>query len=478
MRHRAARAALLWDGAGPDVIETREDTRGAALRARFTPAEVASAPRDLYEIGANWMDRAIVGQTYEGRPMSTHHVLDAERPFDRAHLLGAVEALVRSVPTLRSVVRESPLTIRRFAAAARWSRLESLVTWSDAAIDLSGSEWLRREFDLARDEPFRVLHSPRPGGGWQLVFTLHHGVADGVGALALFDLLLAHYSLLCGDRGEAPEPVLPSGARLRRFFGRSGARLTATLLLDNARRIHRFTDRRASLLERETARAGPLCFAVLDVPKPQWARLRERAAALGCSRNDLMLAALLRAAVAWRRRRGMDEQSFRALIPVDLRRELGVDRASLQNHLGVIEADFAIAEIDSAALPRIVLARLREERAAARVLATPMALAILTLLPPHALRGFFRWLDERPGSFMYSFLFSHIRVPDALRVPRSIGMKRIYCLSALPRQPGVGLTVTATASSVTATLAYAPPRLSHGGAAELLALFEAELDRA
>jgi hypothetical protein len=429
-------------------------------------------------LATNFMDRAILEQTYPGRPMTTHHVLEHAAPFDRARLMDAVDALVRSAPTLRSYVRETPMSVRRFATAERWSDLDALVTFSDVAVDLSSSGWFVRTFDLAREEPFRLLHAPRHGGGFQLVFTLHHSVTDGVGALALFNALLSHYAALGGERADVPKAIAPSGARLRRLLWREGPRFALAVMLDNARRLTRFTDRRAALLERIEEKAGPLQCAVIDLAPATWERLQTRARELGCSRNDLMLSAFLRAAAAWRRDGGMPEEDFRALIPVDLRGELGVG-PSLQNHLGVIEADFSAGEVAAPSLPRTISVRLKAERTRDRVLATPLALALLsTTLPPFATRRLFRWLDERPGSFMYSFLFSHIRVPDGLSAPASLRMRRLYCLSSLPRQPGVGLTITALPDAVTAALAYTPPRLSHEGARRLLARFASALDEA
>jgi NRPS condensation-like uncharacterized protein len=455
-----------------------------ALEAEQAPPLAKLPAREAVQIApadgrleTNWMDRAILAQTYAGRPMTTHHVLDVAVPFDRARLLQAVDALVRSVPTLRSFVHESPFGIERRAAKARWSHLDAIVTFSETPIDLSTSGWFLRNFDLANEEPFRVLHSPCPGG-YQLVFTLHHSVTDGVGALALFDALLAHYGALSGEHDDVPAPIAPNGAPLRRLLARGGAKLALELIEDNVRRAGRFTDRRASLLERPDAQAEALHCEVIDLPAATWQRLRDRAREIGCSRNDLMLAALLRASAAWRRDEGMKDEDFRALVPVDLRGELGIG-PSLQNHLGVVEADFGADEVDAEDLPRTVSARLKAERAPERVLATPMALAALgKVLPPFVFRRFFRWLDERRSSFMYSFLFSHIRVPEGLRVPRSVRMRRIYCLSGLPRQPGIGWTVTALPNAVTIALAYTPPRLSDEGAKRLLARFAAALEEA
>ncbi|MEI8256450.1 MAG: hypothetical protein WCJ30_12320, partial [Deltaproteobacteria bacterium] len=343
--------------------------------------------------------------------------------------------------------------------------------WSDVALDVATSDWYLRVFDLSKQEPLRVLHAARPGGGHQLVFTLHHSVTDGVGAIALFDALLARYAALDGERVPVPVPVTPSGARLRSLLVRRGARLVGSLLRTNVQNARRFGARRASLLERVDARAEGLHCRVVDLPVAEWARIRERATTLGCTRNDLLLSAFLRGATAWRREQGLRDEPFRALVPADLRSEFGIGR-SLQNHLGVIEADFAPDDVDSADLPFRVGARVLAERTPDRVLATPMALALLgAILPPFVFRAFFRWLDERPTAFMYSFLFSHIRVAEGLRVPASVRARRVYCLSGLPRQPGLGLTVTALPDSVTAALAYSPPRLSDGGARRLMECF-------
>lgn len=412
------------------------------------------------------MDRAIVAQTYEGRPMTTHHVVDAGAPFDRERLGASLTALVRSAPALRSYVRETPLGLARHAVPADSFDAGRLLTWSDDPVDLDRDGWFGRPVDLAEPGPLRVLHAPRPGGGYQLVFTLHHSVTDGVGALALFDALLARYDGV----PDAP-PLAPSGASLRRLLMRRGARFTASLLRENLTSLHRFGERRAALLEDVPARGAGLHCAVVDVDPSAWARLHERAAGLGATRNDLLLVAWLRAAAAWRRARGMADETFRALVPVDLRGDFGVGR-SLQNHIGVIEADFSAAEVDGDGLARSVAARLRDGRSPERALVTPVALALLgAALPPFAVRAFFRWLDERPSSFMYSFLFSHIRVAEGLRLPESVRVQRVYCLSGLPRQPGVGLTVTALPGSVTAALAYEVPRLSEEGAAELMRRF-------
>ncbi len=453
------------------LLGLRAAVIASAAIAPLAYAGMRLAPESA-RLGLNWMDRAIIAQSYAGRPMSTHHVLDVAAPFDRERLVRAVEAFVDSVPTLRSFVRESPLGLARFAAPTRWSCLDTLVTWRDEALDVGASDWYLRVFDLSRQEPFRVLHAPRPGGGYQLVFTLHHSVTDGVGALALFDALLARYAALEGEPLSEPGPIPPSGARLRGLLARRGLRLVASLLRINAQNAQRFGARRASLLEKVDARAAALHCQVREVPAAQWSRLRERAAALGCSRNDVLLAAILRGASAWRREAGLRDEPFRALIPVDLRGEFGAGR-SLQNHLGVVEADFDSAEVDDKALEQRVASRVLAERTPERVLATPMAIALLgAIMPPFVYRAFFRWLDERPSAFMYSFLFSHIRVADGFRVPASVGVARLYCLSGLPRQPGIGLTVTALPGHVTVTLAYTPPRLSDEGAKRLLDRFE------
>lgn len=421
----------------------------------------------------NGFDRALLAQTYPGRPMTTHHVLDLAAPLDRAALAGAVRALGAEVPALRSVVRETALGFARVPAPPSVP-----LEWHDTPADLDAGDALLRPFDLAREAPFRVTHAARRGGGHRLVFTLHHGVTDGAGALLLWDALLRHYDARAGRAVAPAAPIAARGGRLRDLVARGGARLVAALVRANVAGAGRFGLRRASLLEDRAAPTRRLRCLVLDVAPDRWRALGQRARAEGCSRNDLVLAAVLRAASAARRARGAPDETFRVLEPADLRGAMGVGRA-LQNHLGVVECDVAPAEVDAPDLPRVLAARLREARAPERLLATPFALgALAAALPPPALRALFRWLDGRAGAFMYSFLYSAIRARDGVHLPAGVAVERAYCASTLPEQPGVGFTLTEVGDRVTIAMVYPEPRLSPEGAAALGARLLGALDAA
>ena len=46
----------------------------------------------------NGLDAALVAQTYAGRPMTTHHVIEIDRPLDVERLRAAAERLVEIYP--------------------------------------------------------------------------------------------------------------------------------------------------------------------------------------------------------------------------------------------------------------------------------------------------------------------------------------------------------------------------------------------
>lgn len=52
-------------------------------------------------------DAALVAQTYAGRPMTTHHVLELDQPLPIEQWQRAVEAWVEHFPELRSVMHHS-----------------------------------------------------------------------------------------------------------------------------------------------------------------------------------------------------------------------------------------------------------------------------------------------------------------------------------------------------------------------------------
>ncbi len=447
---------LLHMGAGGGAIILSISGIAALAISRLSP--------DMVPI--RWMDRALVAQSYPGRSMTTHHVLETRAPFERLALTRALAMLQAEVPVLRTLVREAPLGMARFVAAPA-----ATVQWLREPIELGEFGWYQRPFDLAREAPIRVLHAPRIGGGYQLVMTLHHSATDGMGAMILLDALMRHYDRARGIGIPSPEPIESRDPGFASLLFHRGPLFAMKLAIRSAWRAPRFGTRSASLLERREAVATETHALVTRVSRERWSLLGVQARGIGCTRNDLVLSAWLRAAADWRTLRGMPEEPFTALVPMDLRSHVGAGGA-MHNYFGALETEYDRDDIDSPELALRVSARSKKERELNRVLTTPLMLAVLgRALPPAAFRALFRAVDQSRNAFRYSFLFSHIRVADGIHLPESTLPEQLYCLSALPRQPGIGLTITALPLSVTFTLAYTPPRLSHEGARELMSCF-------
>lgn len=417
-------------------------------------------------VPAQWMDRALVAQSYPGRPMTTHHVLETRAPFDRLALNRAFASLQAEVPVLRTLVREAPLGMARFVAAPA-----AVVQWRQVATELGELGWYQSSFDLAREAPIRLLHAPRRGGGYQLVMTLHHSATDGMGAMFLLDALMRHYDRARGAQIPPPPPIEIEGPGFASLLFHRGPLFAAKLALKSVWRAPRFSARSASLLEQREAMGSETHALVTQISRERWSLLGARARELGCTRNDLVLSAWLRAAREWRAKREVPDERFTALVPMDLRSHIDAGGA-MHNYFGVLETEYDGDDIDSPELAQRVSERSKRERELSRALTTPLMLAALgRALPPAAFRALFRVVDQSRHAFRYSFLFSHLRVADGIHLPESTLPERLYCLSSLPRQPGIGLTITALPLSVTFALAYTPPRLSHEGARELMSCF-------
>lgn len=425
------------------------------------------------------MDYALLAQTYPGRPMITHHVLEHDAPLPREALAVAAEHLARHCPRLRSTVHEE---------AGRLSRvIEPFdATRARARVEEETGDWLGRPFALDREWPFRIRVSRTGAGAHALAFTLHHGVTDGRGALTLFDWFLR--SALAWKAGadlppcpflDAPGPSLADVLRAR------GMAFAGELAMNTARSAGRFLQQRACLLEQPAAAPERVAVLTLDIAAERWNALGATARALRCTRNDLLWCAALRAADAVRRERGWPDETFRVVGGVDLRDFFGAADL-LGNWVGTLEADFTPAEVRGPDLATTVSSRLTAARAPPASLVTPALLGLISqALSVARFREVFRNADDPRSPNMYSLLLSHIRppgevLPGRARPASPLSMRsplcwpgelrplRLWCASTLPRKPGLGITVTTVGEAVTLTACWPEPLSSERAVRGLL----------
>ncbi|MBX3467566.1 MAG: hypothetical protein KF878_11810 [Planctomycetes bacterium] len=422
----------------------------------------------------NGLDRYFVAQDYPGARINSHHVVDTRDALDHDALVLALGALMAEAPLARSFVREAALGAERFFALAPFVDPADLVERRATPLETDdGWAALDAPFDLARRPPLRVVHAPREGGGWRLALTVHHSAVDGAGGLLLLDRLLRHYLACTGGAPPPPPFVDPGGRRLRDVLRPRGRAWLLRMIWRHARPLDKVGVRNASLLDDETARPAGSRHRLAALPADDWRRLGERAATLGLTRNDLLLAAVLRAADAWRQARGKDERPFRVLLPTDLRATLGLPPRTLQNVVGVVRADFTLAEVRDPDLPAIVSRRVKAGRDLEEAVEAPVNLGTVSaLLPPWLFRRALRAFDADPRSFFFSLLWSHIRVPpDLARLP---GTEAVWVRGSLVRQPGFGVVLVNDGGQATLAFEYLVPLASDEGAADLEARLLAE----
>lgn len=416
----------------------------------------------------NGVDRYFVAQDRPGTPMNSHHFVEVKEAFDRPLLTRAIAAFQRDVPIAHSFVHEGLLGVERFVS---WNPLYGRpLRWLERPLR---PEDLDAPFDLASEPPFRVLHAPREGGGFALVFTVHHSAADGTAGFLLLGRLLQRYDEHRSGRPEQAFPKDPPATRLRDLLRPRGWRWIASMVRRHVKPLDKIGVQNASLLDDETPRPYSSRHLHMTLPLERWEALKEEGAARGLTRNDLLLAGALRAADAWRRERQKPDRPFRVLFPIDLRPLLGLPPC-VQNFVGVVRADFTIDEVRSDDLPRRVQERVKEARSLEEAIETPVNLGVLAaVLPPWAFRIALLRFDDDARSFFFSFLWSNVRIPPDLALPPTA--ERVWIRGSLARQPGFGLVVSADGKQLNVALEYLTPLASEAGVRDYGSRFLAAL---
>ena len=379
----------------------------------------------------NRFDALLVAQTYPGRPMTTHHTLELDRPPALDRWVRALEQLVDDYPELSSRVVGS-VRARRIVLAPDRSAIRARVIHEHDGSPLALERWLAEPIDPRSELPFRVRVGPAQDAEQAITLSLHHSVADGVGALALFDRLLA----LAGGGPVRPRRSAPFGGHrdaerppLRRLWAK----------LEQLRRPA------AQLIDLGDSQASGQHLALRRIDPSIWGSLGRLTRAAGVSRTTALWHAV--ATVAARQRVDDPGLPLRVLAGVDLRAQLGVCDDALGNWLGTLEHEHPVHDGPEswAQLHAALLDARKPEHA---VLTPALLSASVGRLPSPLARAVFRHLDSDAWPSPFSLLLAHIRPREGRCWPLALCPRRLWCASTLPRKPGLGLTFTTVGDRV------------------------------
>ncbi len=280
--------------------------------ALSTAGEFAPRPFDPFE-------RLLLADDRPRQPMRFFIEFQVAGPLREDRLRSAIAAAARRHPRLTSLLTYDRGTPRWVASA-----VEPTVVWHPAP--LAPSPWA--SFDLRRESGLRCVVLPEGPDRQRVVMIFHHSTCDGVAALEVAGDIWAIYG------GGSPRPVAG------RTSGQGGRRSAATPPAASATPAMATTSRRSGLAEAwEFARFRPTALARLhgpvaqrdpdDAGRPPYAwvefdtaqtdALRAAAAALGGSLNDLVVAAVMRAAVDWNTSASGRPGNVRITVPVSMR---------------------------------------------------------------------------------------------------------------------------------------------------------------
>jgi WS/DGAT/MGAT family acyltransferase len=397
-----------------------------------------------------WLDSPL-------QPTTMAMLMVLDRALDPARLRAAFERAIEAVPRLAQRVRDAPFGL-------------TLPHWEDdPTFDLdyhvrphalggaADMDELLREIGPAYETPFdrsrplweaRVFHGLGADGRAALFFKLHHAVADGVGANAIFAAMTD-----ATREGDGPNPHRAGHSKGAWHEPRVGERVIDALRdrieLDleragSAARVvvdavqHPDRIRRALTALRSLAEVArfdshsPLRDAAgrarrlsgLELP---FAEVRAVKHALGGTMIDVILTIMVRAAGAWHRAHGLGVEELMTLVPVNLRKpEEWTEKAHVGNVATGIMVALPIRLADPLATYRAVRERMEAKKADPASGAAPALAEAVSLLP----RTLVSWLTE--AAFFGNIDFIVTNVPGIL-VPRFLAGTEI--LAAYPFAP-------------------------------------------
>ena len=222
------------------------------------------------------------------------------------------------------------------------------VIWNPSA---RGSD-LWRSFDLRRESGVRVVVLCDDEHGHRVVFQIHHSACDGVAGCEFVGDIWASYA------GIQPRTFSPPRAvRIGPPAENTPESPSANGGQDMAREAWSFASFRPTPLARVTTsvdspavdskcdpRSPPYMW--LDFDQASTDRLRVAASAGGVSLNDSIIAAVMRAAVAWNTHAGRRPGNVRVTMPVNLRQP--GQREPANNNLGYAFLDRTAAQCTKA----------------------------------------------------------------------------------------------------------------------------------
>lgn len=446
-----------------------------ALGVVVTVSLMALAPEKGL-LPLNGIDRVLVAQERPGAPLNVFYFVDTDRPLHRKAVVQALADLMLEIDMLRSFVRESFLGMERFVAKRPWVAAEDLVLETQEPVETHHYARLERAFDLSRVPPIRVVLAPRAEGGHRFVLTSHHSATDGTGLLLIYERFMDLYNAHATGTTPPPPVPIPPAIRIRDLIKNRGIRWTWRMIRRHLHPLGKVGAKNATLLDDRLAEHTHTRFLFIDILAAKWARCKLAAQALGCTRNELVMIAALRATDAYLRARHVPERPLKFMLPMDLRSALGLN-PSLQNFVGPLSPAFLPEEVRSPILPRLVSERVREYRSFEQAIEQPINVGVITLLvPPFLLRRALRKLEFDRASSFYTLFFSTPRLLKPIPLPHGVVTESMIPLASMVRRPGVGFVCFVRETKVTLGMVYLSPLIRDESVRELADTMMRELE--
>jgi hypothetical protein len=278
-------------------------------------------------------ERLMLVDDRPGHPMCFFLESQVEGPLHEDRLREAVLTAARRHPLLCSRVGSEK-------GRLVWLEADTLPTFVWNPPPQEGDQW--RPFELRRESGVRIVVLSDGEHRHRVVFQIHHSACDGVAGCEFAGDVWAAYAGIeprvfsnprAASRGAEDTPRPPTAADTKDI-----ARETWAFASFWPTPLARVTKSRSATAPDRPSAAGSRCdprsppYQWIDFDQTFTERLRATAAADKVSLNDHVVAAVMRAVVAWNSRAGRAARTVRVTMPVNLRQP--GQREPANNNLG------------------------------------------------------------------------------------------------------------------------------------------------
>jgi len=290
-------------------------------------------------IPLNCVDKSLLALDSANEPMLFRLILNLKGEIDSGRLNQAILSARQAHPVVRTMLRSRNWRLSREIQEDSGKGVLSVADQAElqnTSHENYLSSWINQPFNIKEEFPVRVLLLRKDERESSLIFTFHHSVADGLGALLFMRKVIESYN------GESSGNSKSLGDT---YINRKGDELLEFAHSQRSKVGHYYRKMISSLFYRFVVAAflpptrvfhdkrgqwEGIHFRSENITSPEFEKIQSKSKSVGVTLNDIFLAACFRTVEKWNRLHGKISRRIRIMVPVNIAPETSQGMVSNQ----------------------------------------------------------------------------------------------------------------------------------------------------